>query len=84
MRVNRRDFVVRVSTLLILALGALVAWAPAASAQSEPPATITVTLPADLDPELRAEVLEALGAAGTTIDEARGTTSAGWQQDYAE
>ena len=81
---NRRGNVVRVAALLIFVFGALVAWTIPATAQSQPAADITVTLPADLDPELRAEVLEALGAAGATIEAPAGAASAGWQQDYAD
>ncbi len=55
-----------------------------ATAQEQSQNTITVTLPGELDPTVRAEVLEALGAAGAAVEELAPTSAElGWQQRYA-
>ncbi len=67
---------------LLVLFGLAVSVGPS-RAQTEPAAAITVTVPADLDPAMRAEVLEALGAAGAIVGEPSTPASAGWQQAYA-
>ena len=74
----------RAFLILFLVLVAAVAAAPT-HAQERASDSITVTLPADLDPEIRAEILRALGDAGAeAVAPAPPPPQADWQQRYAD
>jgi len=72
--------------LLIFFLVLVAAVASASTyAQETPSESITVTLPADLDPEIRAEILRALGDAGAqAVEPAPPPPKEDWQQRYAD
>lgn len=53
-------------------------------AQAQDGERITVTLPAGLDPEIRAEVMAALGDAGAVATQPRPAPPIDWQQRYAD
>lgn len=70
----------------MLALWAMcVAFAPTSAQPAADNTAITVTLPAELDPAVRGEVLEALDAAGARlVVPTPDSAPAGWQQHYAD
>ncbi|MFP4125069.1 MAG: mechanosensitive ion channel domain-containing protein [Alphaproteobacteria bacterium] len=70
--------------LLLLALVVATLAAPPTHAQEPASERITVTLPADLDPAVRAEVLRALGDAGAEAVEPAPAAQEDWQQRYAD